>query len=548
MPLLSDRHHLGLNAFRAASSLLLLQCFILIGPTWRWPLPGDASLMHYVVFLIESGVAPYRSIVDMNMPGTYASEWFVMHVFGSGAHAWRVWDVLLSLLSIVGMTRIAGIPRRHAGVTAGCVFMLLHTQDGIPHAGQRDLLMTSLMLLGAGAILSFLRSQANVWWLFLAGALLGTSIIIKPTAALFGVLLMTYAYSIQRLRARSCRVPMAALLFGVLCPLLATMALLIRWGSVKAFWWTLTHLIPLEALFGRRPLAYFIGHGLAPIQPVGYLSVILAITLIIAIQKTGCSGRQPLSGIKSVVSDFYQHTTAVTIGLGVLCGFISYLAQGKGYPYHRYPLLAFSLLAWSLISMEALKLQTPSRTLKLVLNSLSIAGLLYISFAVGPLALVKARSFKPDDPFTDMLSADLQSLGGASLSGQIQCVDMSAGCLRTLWFLKLKQSTGTLYEYTFLAPVEPSSEKALRTSFADHLRKRLPEVFVVTDQDYLFGEQGYAKLLRWPYLAGLLESDYCLWAQRQPKAKLQWESPSASPSGYRIYRLKHALCKAPINP
>ena len=35
-----------------------------------WGIGQDSRLMHYVVFLMRHGFAPYRDIVDMNMPGT----------------------------------------------------------------------------------------------------------------------------------------------------------------------------------------------------------------------------------------------------------------------------------------------------------------------------------------------------------------------------------------------------------------------------------------------------------------------------------------------
>ena len=42
--------------------------------TLHWPVVGDAPLMHYVAFLIDHGKVPYRDIVDVNLPGTYALE------------------------------------------------------------------------------------------------------------------------------------------------------------------------------------------------------------------------------------------------------------------------------------------------------------------------------------------------------------------------------------------------------------------------------------------------------------------------------------------
>ena len=63
--------------------------------SWRWPLLGDASLIHYIGFLITRGWAPYRDLGDMNMPGSYLIEIAAMHLFGMGSLAWRFFDFTL---------------------------------------------------------------------------------------------------------------------------------------------------------------------------------------------------------------------------------------------------------------------------------------------------------------------------------------------------------------------------------------------------------------------------------------------------------------------
>src|SRR5258708_5715515 len=81
--------------------------------SWRWPLVGDASLMHYIAFLIERGWAPYRELGDMNMPGSYLIELAAMHLFGTGALAWRLFDFTLLALasaSFFAITKSPGAP------------------------------------------------------------------------------------------------------------------------------------------------------------------------------------------------------------------------------------------------------------------------------------------------------------------------------------------------------------------------------------------------------------------------------------------------------
>src|SRR5438270_10938287 len=94
------------KAFYAMLALSLV-CSVLCAVLWslRWPLVGDASLMHYVVFLMTKGMKPYRDIADINLPGSYFFEALGMRAFGSGALGWRLYD--LSLLVSAGVaTRV----------------------------------------------------------------------------------------------------------------------------------------------------------------------------------------------------------------------------------------------------------------------------------------------------------------------------------------------------------------------------------------------------------------------------------------------------------
>ena len=88
--------------------------------SWHWPLVGDASLMHYIGWLIGRGWAPYREIGDMNMPGSYLIEIAAMHLFGMGDLAWRLFDFALmaaagaSFFVITHRTRVVPhLSRRH---------------------------------------------------------------------------------------------------------------------------------------------------------------------------------------------------------------------------------------------------------------------------------------------------------------------------------------------------------------------------------------------------------------------------------------------------
>jgi hypothetical protein len=86
--------------FRAllVASLALSALFYFVW-SWRWPLVGDASLIHYIGFLSQRGWAPYRQLGDMNMPGSFLIEMAAMRIFGMGDLAWRFFDFSLLTLA-----------------------------------------------------------------------------------------------------------------------------------------------------------------------------------------------------------------------------------------------------------------------------------------------------------------------------------------------------------------------------------------------------------------------------------------------------------------
>ena len=245
--------------------------------TLHWPIVGDAPLLHYIVFLHDHGMAPYTQVVDINLPGTYALEWTAMHLFGPGPLAWRCFDFLLLTLCGVSMVLIAvehGIDWL-AGFFAAALFALIHFRDGPTHTGQRDLMMTA-MLLPAIATLFYatdLSSRpkrsaversasrttiAAIWPFALFGFSLGMATIIKPSGILFAFVLLTLLWiHLGKLhRPRIASLTYAKL--GFLTPILATVVWLHHHGALTAFLDTMRGLDAYHASLGRPSLAALI--------------------------------------------------------------------------------------------------------------------------------------------------------------------------------------------------------------------------------------------------------------------------------------------------
>ncbi len=204
----------------------------------HWPLVNDAALMHYVVFLMAGGMAPYREIGDINLPGAYVPEWlsFVLasclHV--SSAAMWRAMDASVLLLAGFAMVRIARPFSWFAGVWAGCLFALYHGRDGVGQAGQRDLWMAMLLLWAMASLFAARQQQtrqAALRRLFAFGLLVGSATTIKPGGVAF--LLCTLPFlTARRVPGRERFQAALAVTAGFLLPLFTAFLFVVHWHAV----------------------------------------------------------------------------------------------------------------------------------------------------------------------------------------------------------------------------------------------------------------------------------------------------------------------------
>ena len=271
----------------------------------------------------------------------------------------------------------------------------------------------------------------------------------------------------------------------------------------------LWELLPYDARMGRRPLSYLFQHCLSPVQPIVGAGLVAALL----------RPRWPT-----------WEEAALLVGAGF--GLASYLIQGKGYPYHRYPFVALMLLLVSLRLSEALREGW-------VAHGVAVCAFVYGAIILAPISVQKVRRYEWwRDDFQQSLTRDLDELGGAALSGHVQCVDMSAGCIKTLDRMGLVQSTGFLYDLYLLAPEETVYQTQERDRFVRLMLRDPPRVLVITDQDYLFGDRGFAKIERWPEFSRFLADRYSLDRRSGPFAPVRWEPRAVTQSEYVVFALK----------
>lgn len=325
-------------------------------------------------------------------------------------------------------------------------------------------------------------------------------------------------------------------------------------GSLNALWHTFTILAPYHASLGHAALHPLLRDWFSPTLPI-----LLVWLIVLAITRSGsiapplthaAENHQPHSA--SAPSTENQHERR-TLLWAVLLGALSYLAQFKGYPYHRYPFLLFLLLLIAIDLTDALTATTPTPTTTTqpqtnrtrTTQALSAAILLWAALILGPSSALKASHYNwRNEEFRLTLQADLQRtahrLNVPSLSGRIQCLDNIAGCLNTLYDLQLTQSTGFLYdEFLFHPPGSPAIDTT-RAAFFKAQQTNPPLVLVITDPLFPSGPNHYAKLDQWPEFTLWLNQHYQLDAERHLTQPKQWVGQPIIPPGYRLYILRTA--------
>ncbi len=487
--------------------------------SWHWPLVGDAPLMHYVVLLMQHGLAPYRHIIDLNQPGTFAVEAVVMALLGKGALAWRLFDLLLLGTIGLAMAAICRPRGRFPALFAAVTFALIHRRDGLIQLGQRDLLMAAFLAVAYALLFTVVRSVHGEGYSLslIAGLCLGAASSIKPDALVLAPGLLALIAIQLRQQHRRWPVHLGMASAGVLLPLLASLAFLLREHALGAY------ISPYHAstwrLSSRELLVRAVSSVLLPLFCLWIP--------VFAMQRR------------------WRYFEDRALLLGFLFGVFSFYLQGRGYPYHRYPSEVFLLLLAATAFADALR-PGPApemRGSRLILKSCAVAGLAFGALVVVPRSLSEVIHFDwRHDAFETALSADLTRLGGPALNGNVQCLEMAGGCITTLYRMRLVQSSGFLYDcYLYPTQDQAAAHIAERNRYRDAFEAAFlahpPQVLVVSSDECGPPDFEYRKLARWPWLAASLSDRFQLVRDFRPTALEGWNGKPALPYGYRIYRL-----------
>ena len=503
-------------------AMLIVYAAVFVVMTWHWPMVGDAALMHYTVFLIHHGWAPYRDILDINMPGAYWATDLGTRLAPSRDVSWRIFDFGLIGLAGLGYFMIARPYSRFAALFATVMLLLVHGQDGVQQAGQRDLVMAVLLVVAVGFLLEAMRKERSAY-LVPFGLAVGMSATIKPTAAPFGLVLLmisaTYRAGLwgrtwKPQRAEETREWLTFMLIGIASiglPLACMLLWLVHKQALDAWLMTERVFLPYYASLGRLSLGHLLLHSISPVALLVLLWLVCA----------------------ALRGPTWPRFERVLVAAAALFSLLALLAQAKPLPYHRYPLMAFLLL---LIAIDLVTAWQRSPAVgRNIARYVALAGLCYGCLVIAPRSLIKVHHFvaKPQE-FDAMLAADLRTVGG-DLNRRVQCLDTINECVPTLDSMGLEPATGFLYDLNLFGSKKQAPVREVQERFFNEVQKNPPAVFVVVSGYFLEDTGGYQKLQAWPEFEQWLNAHYTLAEERVPPHAVRWWGRSQRPAGYRMY-------------
>ena len=496
-----------------AALLLALGAFTVafIVRSLHWPLVVDSPIMHYVVFLMRHGLRPYTDITDNNMPGAYLTESWAMDLFGPTDFAWRIYEFFLLATITVAMTVIARRQDWLAGVYAGGLFLLMHAVEGPDYAAEREEVMTALLLVACAALFTAVRRQRPAL-LLLFGITAALASAIKPTVAPLGLVLLVLA--LWKLRRSSVRPApyLAWACAGAGLIALAIVVFLVQHHALAGFLFTLRTVTPAYAGLNRPNYLHLVGK----LFPKSLLPL-------------------PLIGAALLRRNRRQWDWERTcLLLGAAFGALSYLAQGKDYPHHRYTFVAFTLFLCCIEITAALRARGWPQ-------ALAVAAVLFtIGFTVPHYSLL-LRDVVDHSDLTLALEQDLRQLGAGrpqqTLQNKVQCFDLVAGCLNSLYHLGVVENSAFTGDLLLFSPTNGPLVHYYRTLFWQRAAQN-PAAVLVVSNEWFFGTASFGKLNTFPGLLPYLGANYTEVLAREfplEDRHAQSNSPDDPPRAYRIY-------------
>ena len=479
--------------------------FAALFSAWSWPIVGDSSLMRYVVFLLERGHAPYSQIIDINLPGSYLLEATAMRVFGRGATGLRLYDAALStaVCSCAVLLSKSGLRSRLCALAGGFLIVLIHLRDGLIQAGQRDYAILVIVLM---AYVLLLRGpSAKTWagtWLF--GFMAGCTVTIKPTMLIL-ILLPVYALFLQHEEPSTAVKKFSGAFIAFLIPLAAMFLWLRTWHAIPAFFSSMDLARRSHSGLAHKTPVFLLVHSIHPV------AILLGFGILLL-----------------ALRGFTLDDESKLLLFGAAAGLGSFMMQGKGFPYQRYPFLGLIIIViFGLLADELI-----ARPLNRALATVSLA---LSCFWWAPKFALDVSRYDHVAPFEDHLAQSLLALHVRS--GDVQCLDTVGGCVNVLYDQNLVQSTGYLYDcYAYAGPAD--ARNSYRMSFLTALEIARPRYIILTSESCLDARGRIERINDWPAMRQYMSQNYAVTTSWQTVQALHWWNQSETPPSFEIFARK----------
>lgn len=468
-----------------ALGILLFSCVVTVIRSMDWPLIHDAPLLHFISSEILAGAAPYKDIIDMNMPGTYLLHMLAITTLGAGDLGWRIFDLIwlgFAAGALFFFTRSFG---NWISVFTSAFYIAFHLSQGPIRLGQRDFLMIPFLMLGAHFLAKSLEKKGPKGNILFAGFFLGCAIVVKPFSLIlllfFALLIIRYSWNMLN------EIPgkLMYLFISSSCIPLLVIAWLYSLDSLLPLWTFVTeYLIPLYSHLNTTNYLSLIGSLIKGSLPI--LPAIIAFFLCFR------------------VGSIHIDPRLATLILCTIYGAFHFIIQGKGWEYHLEPYCFFIFTLW--ISLLGMVIQESTPTFRLTaISTFCVMALLMGSQSLAA-GLTKNAFIVKKQALVQQLEQDLLTLP-LKKTDTIQILDTAEGGIHALLRLGRHLPTRFIYDFHFYHDIPSPIIQGLRHEFIQELQNNPPHSMVLFHFHWLppFDE---SRLNSFPELTDLLKNRY----------------------------------------
>ena len=286
-----------------------------------WPFSNDQGNLAWVGDVIRSGGMPYRDAWDVKGP---AAHLLFMLAGGLGRNEWglRAFDLVMVSGGAWAIWLIASrFGGRVAGRWASLLYLLWYASLDHHQTAQPDGWAAVLAAIGV-AVMVMRTDRPDVLAAGIAGALIGTCALIKPTYTLLLALPLAdgIAYRSIRPRVRIVKV-WAASLAGFAVPVVACVGWLVARGALGA--WRDVHLVWIPTSYTALDAAWF--------------NRLQTLVSFVTTERFAPAVALAAAGLVFVLRSTPSRDAGV-LGAWPVMAALGVVAQGQFFPYHWHPL------------------------------------------------------------------------------------------------------------------------------------------------------------------------------------------------------------------